>query len=56
MLDPMYDFIYKLHEVPREITDKIGKSIDKDLEKMHYEQIKQERLAYKEASNIIINS
>jgi hypothetical protein len=47
---------FLVKDVPEETVRKLSKSIDRDLEKFHYKQIKQERLAYKEASNIIINS
>ena len=56
MDNEMYRFVKYLHDVPRKITDKIGKSIDKDLEKVRQESTIQENLAYKEAATIILNS
>ena len=53
--DP-YKFLKYLKDVPREETDRIGKSIDNELKEIQEESAIHQNLAYKEASNIVINS
>ncbi len=52
----MYGFVKYLKDIPREVTDKISKSIEKELIEVEADSTIQENRAYKEASYIVINS